>query len=198
MSGGADVAAIVLAAGRSTRMAPRNKLLEEIDGEPMARRVAKLALASGARPVIVVTGHEANRVGEALHGLDLKLAHNPHFAEGLSMSLRAGLEALPPRCDGALICLADMPWVEARVLDALLAAFAIEGPDAICVPTHGGRRGNPVLWGRPYFSEMVALTGDSGAKRLMALHESDVIEIDVETGGIFADADEPSDLIRSR
>ena len=197
MTGAPNLAAIVLAAGRSTRMAPRNKLLEEIGGEAMVRRVAKLALGCGASPVIVVTGYEGKRIGEALHGLDIQIALNPSYAEGLSTSLRAGLAALPTRCDGALICLADMPWVETSVLDALIAAFAANGPQAICVPTHRGRRGNPVLWGRFYFPEMMPLTGDSGAKPLMARHAAHVVETDVATESIFADADVASDLIRS-
>lgn len=96
MSEGTTVAAIVLAAGRSSRMAPRNKLVEWIDGEAMVRRVAKLALGCGAAPVIVVTGHEAARVEDALRGLDVQLVHNPSYSDGLSTSLRAGLAALPP------------------------------------------------------------------------------------------------------
>ena len=145
------IAGIVLAAGLSSRIAPRNKLLEPVGREPMVRRVAAIALASGARPVIVVTGHDASRVTEALEGLDVVTIHNPSYARGLSASLRAGLGALPAGIDGTLICLGDMPWVEADVLKALMAAFAEAGRDAICIPVHQGRRGNPArrapYWG---------------------------------------------------
>jgi molybdenum cofactor cytidylyltransferase len=192
-----NVAAIVLAAGRSTRMAPRNKLLEEIGSETMVRRVTRLALASSAKPVIVVTGFEAEAVGAALSGLDVRLVHNPSYAEGLSTSLRAGLAALPSSCDGALICLADMPWVEGSVLQTLITAFAANGPHSICVPTHHGRQGNPVLFGSAYFPEMKSLSGDMGAKPLMATHESQVVAVAVSTDSIFADADTTSDLLRS-
>jgi molybdenum cofactor cytidylyltransferase len=187
----------VVAAGRSTRMAPRNKLLEKIDGETMVRRVTRLALASSAKPVVVVTGFEADRVGAALHGLDVRLVHNPSYAEGLSTSLRAGLAALPSSCDGALICLADMPWVKGSVLQALITAFAADGPHSICVPTHHGRQGNPVLWGSAYFPEMMSLSGDSGARPIMARQENHVVAVEVSTDSIFADADAPSDLPRS-
>ncbi len=188
------IAGIVLAAGRSSRLAPRNKLLEPIGGEPMIRRVAATALASGARPVLVVTGHEAKAVAAALRGLDVTPIVNPSYEEGLSTSLRAGVSALPPDSDGALICLGDMPEVEASVLRALMAAFT--GANAICVPVRQGRRGNPVLWGRRYFAEMMGLTGDTGAKPLMARHGEHLIEVEVASESIFEDIDAQADLAR--
>jgi molybdenum cofactor cytidylyltransferase len=196
---GARVAAIVLAAGRSSRMAPHNKLLQAIDGEPMVRRVVGIALASGAHPVIVVTGFDAKRVADALrglHGLAATIVHNPSYADGLSTSLRAGLCALPGGCDGALICLGDMPGVETGVLQALMSAFAASGRDAICVPVRHGRQGNPVLWGASYFNEMMAIDGDSGAKPLIARHADRVVQMEVATDSIFEDVDAPSDLAR--
>jgi molybdenum cofactor cytidylyltransferase len=193
---GAKVAAIVLAAGRSSRMAPHNKLLQAIGGEPMVRRVATIALASGVRPVIAVTGYDAGAVADALRGLEVSIVHNPSFAEGLSTSLRAGLRALPADCDGALICLGDMPGVEVGVLKALMAAFETSGRDAICVPMRHGRQGNPVLWGASYFAEMMAIDGDSGAKPLIARHAARVIEVEVATDGIFEDVDALADLAR--
>jgi molybdenum cofactor cytidylyltransferase len=195
---GAKVAAIVLAAGRSWRMAPHNKLLQAIDGEPMVRRVATMALASGAHPVIAVTGYEAGPVADALRGLEVRIVHNPSFADGLSASLRAGLRALPADCDGALICLGDMPGIEVGVLRALVTAFEASGRDAICVPVCHGRNGNPVLWGASYFAEMMAIDGDRGAKPLIARHADSVIEVEVATDGIFGDVDAPSDLARFR
>ena len=148
----ARIAAIVLAAGRSSRMAPRNKLLEPVGGQAIVARVAAAAIASGADPVVVVTGFEAARVAEALSGLNVVVLHNPAFAEGLSTSLRAGLKALPPNCDGALVLLGDMPEIEIGDLHALMRAFTAR--DAICVPVHQGKRGNPILWGASYFAEM--------------------------------------------
>ncbi len=188
------IACLVLAAGRSSRMAPRNKLLEPVGGEKMVRRVAATAIASGAEPVIVVTGHEAAAVAGALRGLDVTIVANPDYADGLSTSLRAGLRALPAGIDGALILLGDMPEVEASVLAALMAAFT--GASAICVPVRHGRRGNPVLWGRSYFAEMMRLHGDTGAKPLMARHEAQLIEVEIATDSIFEDVDAPEDLAR--
>ena len=119
----ARIAAIVLAAGRSSRMAPRNKLLEPVGGQAIVARVAAAAIASGADPVVVVTGFEAERVAEALTGMNVVVVHNPAFAEGLSTSLRAGLEALPPNCDGALVLLGDMPEIDSGDLRRAHAAF---------------------------------------------------------------------------
>jgi molybdenum cofactor cytidylyltransferase len=186
----------VLAAGCSSRMAPRNKLLELVGGKSIVARVAEAAVASGADPVIVVTGFEAPRIAEALRDLKVTIVHNPNFEEGLSTSLRAGLRALPPNSDGALVLLGDMPEVEGSDLEALMAAFAAKGRLAICVPVNRGRRGNPVLWGAAYFAEMMRISGDVGAKQLIAQHHERVTEVAVGSNGIFADVDTPSDLAR--
>jgi len=177
-------------------MAPRNKLLELVDGTPIIARVAGAALASAADPVIVVTGFEAPRVAEALRDLKVTIVHNPVFEEGLSTSLRAGLSTLPAHSDGALILLGDMPEIESDDIERLMAAFAEHGRQSICVPVRHGRRGNPVLWGAAYFAEMMSLSGDVGAKQLMARHQERVSEVAVGSDGIFADVDTLSDLAR--
>ena len=185
------IACIILAAGRSTRMGAANKLLADVGGKPMVRRVAEAVLASRARPVLVVTGHQAAEIEQALAGLDVALVANPDYATGLSSSLKAGLGALPADCDGALVMLGDMPEIRAEHIDRLLAAFA---PGAIIVPVHEGRRGNPVLWASAHFAEMGQLDGDAGARRLFARHADKVREIDLGTAAIFADIDTPEAL----
>jgi molybdenum cofactor cytidylyltransferase len=190
------IAGILLAAGRSSRMAPRNKLIETIGGMPVVRRVAIAALAAGVEPLIAVTGFDAEGVGQALDGLALTLVHNKDFVLGLSSSLRAGLRALPPDCDGALICLGDMPAIESDDLRRLLAAFTAAGRDGICVPVCGGRRGNPVLWGAAFLCEMMELHGDAGAKELLIRHSARLTEVEMLSDGIFADIDEAADLER--
>jgi molybdenum cofactor cytidylyltransferase len=193
----ARVAAIVLAAGRSTRMGPQNKLLADIDGTPMVRRVVETALASKARPVLVVTGHMAAEVAAALAGLDVTLVPNPDYATGLASSLKTGIRAVPGDCDGALILLGDMPGIAAEHADRLVDAFG-EAPATIVVPVHEGRQGNPVIWPRSFFSELLQLEGDAGAKRLIAVHRDDVREVELGTMGIFADVDTPEELARVR
>jgi molybdenum cofactor cytidylyltransferase len=192
---GPRIAAIVLAAGRSTRMGAENKLLADLSGKPMVRVVAEAALASRARPVLVVTGHQEGEVRAALEGLDLGLVANPEFAKGLSTSLKAGIAAVPASCDGALVLLGDMPQIEASHLERLIDAFA---PGAIVVPVHEGRQGNPVLWPSSLFAEIMQLDGDAGAKRLIVSHRDEVREVELGTNAVFADVDTPDEMKRLR
>jgi len=191
--GAVRVAAVVLAAGRSTRMGPQNKLLADIGGKPMVRRVVEAALASKARPVLVVTGHMAAEVAAALAGLDVALVANADYATGLASSLRAGIGAVPTECDGALVMLGDMPAITAADLDCLIDACAAHA-GAIVVPVHDGAQGNPVLWPRRHFPELRQLEGDTGAKRLIATHRAQVQEIEFATPAILADVDTPQAL----
>jgi molybdenum cofactor cytidylyltransferase len=190
-----QIACIVLAAGRSTRMGAANKLVADIGGTPMVRAVAEAALASKAGVVSVVTGHMAAEVTSALAGLDVTLVANPDYATGLASSLKAGIRVLPPSCDGALILLGDMPRIAPDHLDTLMAAFA---PDTIVVPVHAGRQGNPVLWPAVFFPELLQLDGDTGAKGLIGTHTGRVREIDLGTDAILADIDTPEALARLR
>lgn len=191
---GRQVAAIVLAAGRSSRMGGPNKLLAEIGGRPLVRIVAEAALASRARPVIVVTGHQRERVEAALAGLDVVLVHNPAYADGLSASAKAGIAAVPPAADGAIVCLGDMPQVEARLIDRLLAAFDPERGALVAVPTIGGKRGNPVVWSRRFFSDLSTLTGDVGARGLIASYPEAVVEVATTDEAALTDVDTPDAL----
>lgn len=192
------IAGLVLAAGQSRRMGPVNKLLAEIEGTPMVVRVVDAALESQAAPVIVVVGHEADKVRAALAGRDVRFVENPDFAEGLSTSLRHGVAALPDDIDGALVLLGDMPSIRPRHLDQLIAAFnPIEGR-SICVPTTNGKRGNPVLWGAAYFHPMREVAGDVGARHLIGEHAEDVCEVAIGDEAIFADIDTPDALTAIR
>jgi molybdenum cofactor cytidylyltransferase len=187
------VAALILAAGRSRRMGGPNKLLATFDGTPLVRRVAEAALASRAHPVIVVTGHRREAVEAALAGLDVQLVHNPEFVEGLSASLRTGIATVPEDCAGALVTLADMPGITAEVLDSLIRAFNPRESRAIVVPTAAGKRGNPVLWARAFFPELMWLTGDTGARHLIEAHADAVHRLEVGDA-IAVDVDTPQAL----
>ena len=196
------IAAVVLAAGRSTRMGADNKLLADIGGEPMVRRVLGQVLASQAVEVVVVAGHEADLIKTALEGLTsdgrCSLVHNPDFAAGLSSSLHRGIAALGETIDGALVCLGDMPQVTAAVFDRLIAAFdPLEGR-TICLPTWAGKRGNPVLLARRYFAEVQAISGDVGARALIGDYPEAVAEVamdDLASGfGVLEDIDTPEAL----
>ncbi len=192
------IAAIVLAAGRSTRMGPANKLVQEIEGRPMVARVVDAALASTARPVVVVTGHQAEAVQAALAGRDVTFVHNPDYATGLASSLRHGLSALPADCDGALVALGDMPRLTAGHLEQLISAFSPVEGRAIIVPTWGGKRGNPVLWAARFFPEMKAVAGDVGARHLIGEHADLVREVESPDDAVLLDVDTPDILARLR
>jgi len=192
------VAAIVLAAGRSTRMGGPNKLLAELSGKKLVRIAAEQALASKASEVIVVTGHQAELVEQALEGLNVKFARNPDFAGGLASSVKAGIAAVSEQADGALICLGDMPLIHAELIDRLIEAFAPDRGNLIVVPSAEGRRGNPVLWSRRFFSELMTLDGDIGARHLLSKHGEAVAEVPVEGDSAFLDIDTPQALETAR
>ena len=190
----ARIAAIVLAAGTSTRWGADIKLVAKIDHVPMVVRTVRGVLASSVWPVIVVLGHEADSVKAALCGETVIFAVALDYADGISASLKAGIAALPPDCDGALICLGDMPWVRPATLDGLAGAFDPAGDTQALVPTYGGAWGNPVLLGRGLFPQIATLTGDRGAKGLFAAAPELVAEIAVDDAGVLRDADRPEAL----
>jgi len=192
--GNRNVAAVILAAGRSTRMGGPNKLLAELGGKPLVRIVAEQALASKAQGVIVVTGHQADQVERVLQGLKVTFVRNPDFAEGLASSVKAGIAAVLPSADGAVICLGDMPLISAHLIDRLIETFAPDRGNLIAVPVSDGRRGNPVLWSRRFFNELMTLDGDIGARHLIAKHSEAVAEVPVEGFEAFLDIDTPQAL----
>ena len=197
------IPAIILAAGRSARFRAAggeeaSKLVAEFQGRAIVRRVAEEALASFARPVIVVTGHAREEVEAALEGLPVTLAFNPDFASGLASSLKTGLAAARDAA-GAVVLLGDMPKIRAGAIDALLEAFQ-KTPSALAVaPTYAGQRGNPVLLSRALFSRVKNLEGDEGARRLLAAAEpAGIVEVPFADDSVTLDIDTPADLTAAR
>ena len=128
----------------------------------------------------------------------MKFVRNPDFAEGLASSVKAGIAAVPDGADGAVICLGNMPMTSAQLIDHLIEAFAPDRGNLIAVPVSDGRRGNPVLWSRRFFSELMTLDGDMGARHLIAKHGEAVAEVPVEGFGAFLDIDTPQALEAAR
>lgn len=186
------VEAIVLAAGRSTRMGEKNKLLLPIHGVPMIRRTVEAVLGSGVTGVKVVTGHDADAIRTALEGLKLGFVHNPDFASGMASSLKAGITALSGDADAALVCLGDMPAVTAGDINRLIGAFSPDEARSIIVPTAGGKRGNPVLFDHQFFGEMTTVEGDTGARALLNAYPEAIYEVEMESAAVLADADTPA------
>lgn len=193
-----EVAALILAAGKGTRFqaaagvgSPPSKLVARLDGEPLIRHVARAALASRARPVIVVTGHARDDVLAAVKDLAVETIHNPDFADGLSTSLRVGVAALPPKTYGVIVLLGDMPRISGDLIDCIVAAFE-NAPDVkAVVPVMDGRRGNPVLLSRRLFSEVARLSGDLGARPLLSSAGNMIVELPIDDEAIQFDVDTP-------
>jgi molybdenum cofactor cytidylyltransferase len=185
--------AIVLAAGRSTRMGGPHKLLAEWRGLPLVAHVVDTIAVAGLPPPIVVLGAEADAVRTALAGRAAVFVIADDYTEGLAHSLRAGLAAVPAAWDAALVCLGDMPRLDAALLSALAAA-----PGAVAVPVWNGKRGNPVRWGRPHFAALAMLAGDVGGKALLAGLAVPPTEVAATGDGIFDDIDTPAALAALR
>jgi molybdenum cofactor cytidylyltransferase len=205
IEGNHRVAAIILAAGRSTRMGGPNKLLADLAGKKLVRIATEQALASKASEIIVVTGHQADLVEQALQGLQggqgrpkVKFVRNPDFAGGLASSVKAGISAVSAEAESAVICLGDMPLIDSGLIDRLIENFAPDRGNLIVVPVADGRRGNPVLWSRRFFRELMTLDGDIGARHLIARHAEAVAEVPVEGNGAFLDIDTPQALEAAR
>ncbi len=189
------IAAVVLAAGRSRRMAPHNKLLvADRTGKAMIARVIDNVLSSNARPILVVTGHQAEQIQHALGGRPVRYVHAADYAEGLAASLKAGIAAVPEECAAALVCLGDMPLVTGRMIDRLLSSYDPDEGRLIVLPTFRGKQGNPMLWDRRFFPEILQITGDSGARFLLGKHLEAVAEVEMADDAVLRDFDTTNSL----
>jgi molybdenum cofactor cytidylyltransferase len=184
------IAGILLAAGQSTRFG-RQKLLEPWRGEPLVRKTARCFLEGGLRPLIAVVSADP-RLRDALTGLPLTTVENPHPEQGISGSIAIGVRALPAETDGALIGVADQPYLTAEAIEALVKAFS---PGRIVVPRWGDHRGNPPVFDRRFFSELLALDGDHGGQRVIGAHADVVTEVTLPAG-LGDDIDRPEEWPR--
>lgn len=186
------VAGVLLAAGTSSRYGESNKLVEPVDGEPMVRPAARTLLGAGIDPVVVVLGHEASRVREALDDLDVDFVENPNYADGQATSVGTGVRALPPDADAGVFALGDMPWVASETVETLVDAY-VAGAGTALAAAVDGERGNPVLWGSEHFDALADRSGDVGGRDLLLSTPRAAL---VETGdpGVRRDVDRPDDL----
>lgn len=158
------VAGIILAAGAASRMG-QPKLLLPWKGQPLIRHALQTGLAAGLDPLIVVTGAHANLMQAALDGLPARVVHNPHWQQGQSTSVRAGMQALPPDTQAVLFLLGDQPFVTPELIRQLVSTYARTGP-AILAPYVGQQRTNPVLFDQSVFMLLCQLQGDAGARTI--------------------------------
>ena len=192
------ISGVVLAAGQSKRMGKQNKLLMDVGGRPLVRRAVETALAAGMDDVVVVTGHDADLIRGALSGLDVRFVHNPHFADGMSTSLRSGIGGVSRHASGAMVILGDMPEIAPETLIKLTKSFVASGSEQICAPFYddgnGARRGNPVIWPREFFAEMMDCSGDFGARELLSRFAERLTKVKCDDAGIHKDIDMPEDM----
>ena len=192
----AKVVGILLAAGASTRLGQPKQLLD-FGGKPLVRHVAEAALASRLARLVVVVGNQAAAVGAALKGLAVDVVENPDFLQGQSTSLRTGVAALPSDLDAALILLVDQPFVDAALIDRLIAHFETSGA-AIVAPEHAGQRGNPVLFAARLIPELAAVSGDVGARDVIRRHREELSTVELGDARAFLDIDTWEDYERVR
>lgn len=183
------VGAIILAAGRSTRMGEANKLLADLGGRPIIARTVDILAAAGLPPPVIVVGHMADAVRMAVGARPATFVATANYAEGISYSIAAGIAAVPEDWRAVLIALGDMPGIAPATLASIAAVSAA---DAVVVPVCQGQRGNPVAWGRDFWPRLFMLGGDRGARDLLAA--ICVTEVETNDQGIFADIDTPEAL----
>lgn len=186
-----SAAAIVLAAGRSSRMGS-HKLLLPLGGRPLVQRAVGAALASQAHPVLVVLGYAAEQVRAALPGGRYSIIENPRYADGMATSLRAGIAALQEEVMGVVVLLADQPLLTSAHVNLLLAA-AETSPGTPVAASFGGRRGNPVYFPRALFHELAAVEGDEGGRSVLARHLSELRLVELEPVEAALDVDQPGE-----
>ena len=186
------IAAVVLAAGASSRMGKPKQILP-LDGVPMLERVLEVLRRTSVGRVVVVLGANAAAVRKGVKFTDELVVFNPRFAEGMSSSLRLGLRHVGKEAEAVVVVLGDQPFVEPLTIDKLVAAYW-KSRAPIVVPTHRGERGNPVLFERSVFPQIATIRGDKGAKSVVQENARNVLEVEVPDSGVLVDLDTPSDL----
>ncbi|HLY23702.1 MAG TPA: nucleotidyltransferase family protein [bacterium] len=189
------IAAIVLAAGRATRMG-EPKVLLSLGDRTLLAHVISAARGSDCAAVLVVAGSHAAEVRREAEPLGVRVVVNPRYAEGMATSLAAGIAALPPDCEAVVVLLGDQPRVGAETIDRLIAAYRATGKPMV-LSRYGEVAGAPALIARPLFADVAGLTGDAGARGLAAGRPDQVAEVPLAPDEAW-DVDTPEDLARLR
>lgn len=189
--GGGTVGGVLLAAGMGTRFEGGNKLLAEVDGEPIVRHAAGAIVASSVAETVAVLGYQADAVEDALDGLGVAVCHNADYGAGQSTSVAVGVGAARERgWDAAVFALGDMPFVDPSTVDTLVRAY-VDGLGPVLAPEYGGERGNPVLFDSQYFDALGDVSGDRGGRNIV---ETSGTLVPVDDPGVRRDVDTKNDL----
>ena len=184
-----NITAIILAAGLSRRMEGQNKLLLPFQDQTLIKTVTDKVVSTGFNDIIVITGHEKERIEESLKNCPVKIIWNPEYAQGMSTSIKAGILSSKPGTNGYMIFLADMPFITKKIIKIIIETFYSSSPRAIVVPLYKSRRGNPVLFSKVYQEELLALKGDTGGRSIVENHEDEVIEVPISDQQPISDID---------
>jgi molybdenum cofactor cytidylyltransferase len=185
------LSAILLAAGESRRMGRLKQLMPLGESTIIEQAIDNLS-ASAVDEVIVVVGHKAAEIKEAISTRSVKIALNPNYQQGMSTSIIAGLKLINPRAEAVMLALGDQPLVDSQTINHLIDEFH-KGDKGIALPTYKGIRGHPVILAARYKTELLELKGDIGAREIIKHHPEDVLEVAVDSAGIISDIDTEED-----
>ena len=191
------ISAVILAAGESRRMGEQNKLLLPIGGEVLILRFVKSVCASDIDDVLVVVGHEAEKIKDILQGQPVRFVANPSYLVGMTTSIQSGVRAVSPESDGLLICLSDMPFAETSDFNCLIHAFndfRLPESSLIVVPVFQEKRGNPVLFSREFREKILQHKGE-GCRGILQKYPQCIRQVMMENDNVFRDVDTPEDYI---
>jgi molybdenum cofactor cytidylyltransferase len=190
MNSSHHTATIILAAGNSSRMGKgRHKLLLPLHDRPVLAHVLDAVLASQVRLVVLVLGHQAEQVRAHIASYtthpDLHIIKNPHYLQGMSTSMRLGIQTLQfygytkspgNEVDSALVLPGDQPLITAQDIDTLIATYRLSGK-RIIAPIYEGKRGNPILFDASLFPELLEVTGDEGGRSVLERHRDEIASV---------------------
>jgi molybdenum cofactor cytidylyltransferase len=185
------IAAVVLSAGESSRMG-RPKALLPIDGETFVEKIVGTLKKTSLGKIVVVLGHNAGEMKQRMQHLPVEILVNPDYKLGQLSSLQVAVRHLEqnPDCDAMLVHLVDHPYIDAKLVEAMIERFTASGK-LIIVPRHEGKRGHPVIFSRRLFGELLSAPSDQGAKAVVNAHRDDTLEVDTTNEGITLDIDTP-------
>jgi len=187
------ISAIILAAGESRRMGQTKQLLEW-EGKTVLQRVLDTLCNSQVEEVILVLGHEADRILKMVDTRRVKVVINQDYREGMITSIQRGLAALDEKVEAFFVVLADQPGVGPDIFDRLVNEFRKITPQkGIVLPTFRGRRGHPALFSAKYRKEAFSIKGDVGFRQILQEHPEDILSVEMETDSILQDIDTPDD-----
>ena len=194
------ISAVILAAGESKRMGKQNKLLLPVAGEALLVKLIKSVCDSDVGQVIVVIGHEAEKIRRKLNNFPLSFVYNPNFSEGMTTSIKSGVKEVSPDCDGYMICLADMPFINTSEINKLIHAYTqnrINEKRLIGIPVYQGHHGNPVLFSTEFREDILEHKMEYGCKGVIMNNFESVKEIEMDDDSMLLDVDTLEDYQRA-